>query len=76
MNDSVDGQTALHWASQTGSVQACRLLIENGARISAKNKHGRSALMMSVSGGFQELTDYFLRFDIDLNDRDIRGDTG
>ena len=76
VNDSVDGQRALHWASQTGSVTACRLLIQNGAEIAATNKHGRTALMMSVSGGFQDLTNYFLNFDLDLNARDTRGDTG
>ena len=66
----------MHWAAQNGSLEICRLLIRNGAKVNCKNDHLVTPLMMAVSNNHFSLVEYFLSKNADLAARSIRGDSG
>jgi ankyrin repeat protein len=47
---NANGQTALHLATQRGSVKVVRFLADHGAKMDMKNKQGRTALDIAQAG--------------------------
>lgn len=46
-----DGQTPLYWAALRGDYQALSLLIEAGANVNARNRHGARILTAAIKSG-------------------------
>lgn len=46
------GQSALGWAAQRGHLEICKLLLDKGADINAKNSQGRTALMEATEPSY------------------------
>jgi len=63
----VDGVTALTVAAQKGHLEVCKLLLENGADIHAKDDEDRTALLMAVAGNFGELATLLISKGADPN---------
>ncbi|GLJ22090.1 hypothetical protein SUGI_0414130 [Cryptomeria japonica] len=51
------GRTALHGASEKGDVDACELLIDHGALVTARDKMGMTALHYAFEGGVDKVKD-------------------
>lgn len=56
-----DVSTPLIHASHGNHLTTVKLLLENGADVAAKNRHGRSALYWSAYNGNKEMRDFILR---------------
>lgn len=52
-----NGWTPLMWASQAGSVEVCRCLLEHGAALDLTNSHGATALYVACYNGRTEVVD-------------------
>ncbi len=55
--DSINGRTPLHWASIKGYQDICRMLIESGGDMNAKDAQGRSALAYADKYGHKRISD-------------------
>ena len=47
----VDGTTALHWAAHHDDLEAARLLLKAGAKVSAANRYGVTPLSLACTNG-------------------------
>ncbi|KAJ4461654.1 putative Protein S-acyltransferase 24 [Paratrimastix pyriformis] len=54
------GQRPLHWAALTGNIQICKLLLDNGADVDARDNNGYTSLIVAVQHGFLMLVQYLL----------------
>jgi ankyrin repeat protein len=57
VNLEKEGWTALTIASWNGDKEMVKLLIENGADMSMKNKYGKTALMLALEGEHKEVVE-------------------
>ena len=55
------GRTLLFLATQCGNVDVARVLVENGARLTARNFDGRTVLHLACQMGNHDLVDIFLK---------------
>jgi len=55
------GLTPLHWSARKGHVEACNLLIRNGANINAKTTYGYTPLMWAARKGHSQVVKLLVR---------------
>ena len=71
------GQTPIHYASFVGNIKIIKLLIQNGADISAKTNNGLDVLHLSIMG--DKITSFFYfseKYKINyINSKDIKENT-
>lgn len=53
------GATALHYASECGHLEVCRLLLDHSARL-LKNEHGLTPVMQAAERTHEEVVEMFL----------------
>jgi ankyrin repeat protein len=73
--DVLGGGTILLRAADEGNTEAVRLLLEHGADGSVKNDQGIAPLMVACKGGHWEVADMLFDYDVDVNERDAKGNT-
>jgi len=66
------GETALMLASEKGHVSVVSVLLNNGADMSATDKHERHAMMKAAENGHIEVVKYFLDNGADVDMKDGR----
>jgi len=54
VNASIDGRHPIHYASDYGQHDVIKYLLDNGADVNAKDKHGISALLAAIWEGHTE----------------------
>ncbi|KAH7307940.1 ankyrin repeat-containing domain protein [Rhexocercosporidium sp. MPI-PUGE-AT-0058] len=69
------GWEAIHYASQKGSLQLVRSLLDKGAGIDATDSNGRTPLSYAAQGGHLELCQFLLEKGANVNAIDGRGVT-
>jgi uncharacterized protein len=62
-----DGSTALHWAAERDDLDSAELLIEAGARVSAKTREGVTPLQLAAINGSAAMLGRLLRAGADAN---------
>ncbi|PNJ89417.1 ANKRD1 isoform 2 [Pongo abelii] len=67
--------TAIHWASRGGNLDVLKLLLNKGAKISARDKLLSTALHVAVRTGHYECAEHLIACEADLNAKDREGDT-
>ena len=67
--DRYTGKTALHLAAANGSVPCARVLLGAGAELDAQDTRGNTPLMMSVFGGYLEMTSMLVSLGSSVNTR-------
>ena len=74
------GNTALHWAALTGSIEAAKLLVAAGADAKIKNQAGHDSIYQAEAAGHEGLVEYLLQtvaFDDDNEEVSVTaGETG
>ena len=50
--------TALMYAAKNGDLEMTKLLVEEGAQVTLRNKEGKTASMLSYENGHQEVFEY------------------
>jgi len=68
-------QTPLHVAAHEGHKYVARLLLEHGAVVNARDKHGFTPLYYAVGGGHIDIVSILLEHGADVNARDKSGNT-
>ena len=69
--EDLDGNTALSWAAELGSVEAIRVLLDAGASVNHQNETGQPPLMRSVLAGHEAAVAELARKSfLNLKDRD------
>lgn len=53
--DLANGNTALMLAAKNGHVDCCQLLVERGADLSARNRHGETSIDVALAAGHAEV---------------------
>ena len=67
------GQTPLHYASFVGNIRLIKLLIQNGADISAKTNNGFNVLHLSIMGNKVSPFFYFIeKYNMNINSKDSK----
>ena len=67
------GQTPLHYASFVGNIKLIKLIIQNGADISAKTNNGFNVLHLSIMGNKVSPFFYFIqKYNMDINSKDSK----
>ncbi|XP_013774070.1 myotrophin-like [Limulus polyphemus] len=51
INQAIDGRPPIHYASDYGQTEVVNYLLEKGADVNAKDKHGISALLAAIWEG-------------------------
>ena len=70
------GQTPLHYASFVGNIKLIKLLIQNGADISAQTNNGFNVLHLSIMGNKISPFYYFIqKFNVNINSKDSKENT-
>ena len=69
------GGTALHWAAITGQAEAIRLLLEQGANVTAADRDGATALHAAAFLGHVEAVQVLLDHGAEVNAANHRGVT-
>ncbi|MEJ1276444.1 ankyrin repeat domain 1 (cardiac muscle) [Cricetulus griseus] len=67
--------TAIHWACRGGNLDVLKLLLNKGAKISARDKLLSTALHVAVRTGHYECAEHLIACEADLNAKDREGDT-
>ena len=70
-----DGYTPLMAAAAFGRQQTVNVLLEQGAKVNARDIDGQTALMKAVAYSQTQVVDILLGAGADINVRDIRGNT-
>jgi len=70
-----DRTTLLHWATEKGSVDLARLLIEYGADVKAQDKYQLTSLHLAVRSGSVDLTRLLIEHGADVTAQNGRGST-
>ena len=70
------GQTPLHYASFVGNIKLIKLLIQNGADISAETNNGFNVLHLSIMGNKISPFYYFIqKYNVNINSKDSKENT-
>ncbi len=67
--------TPLHEAAAMGHLEVARLLLERGADVNAKNKHGFTPLHFAAGIGHTDVAKLLLEHGADVNAKDEHGRT-
>jgi uncharacterized protein len=70
-----DGETALHFAAETGKKELAELLLRAGASVNAKNDSKLTPLAIAVNHGHVEVAKLLIAGGADLESRDFHGTT-
>jgi len=70
-----DGMTALHWAALGDDIEMVRLLLGNGARVSASNRYGVTPLSLAALNGSATMIEVLLAAGADPDTVVSRGQT-
>ena len=73
LGGSEDGWTCLMIAARYGHLDICRLLIDKGAQVTAKDKNGNTPLHCAAYQGHVEIVRLLCDHGADVEARDIRG---
>ncbi|GBM77471.1 Ankyrin-3 [Araneus ventricosus] len=68
-----NGQTLLHHAAVSGSLEIFKRLIEKGAAINCKDSTGAKPIHIAAREGHQDIVEYFLTEGLDIDDRGENG---
>ena len=71
----IDSTTALMKAAKYGHFDLVKMLLEKGAQINKRNRHGNTALMFAVQNNQTEIVKQLLEAGSDINDKNILGYT-
>ena len=58
-NNDMDGNTALHYVSSYGKVEAVEVLLKNGAKVNLQNNRGDTPLHRASSKGHKQVASLF-----------------
>ncbi len=70
-----DKTTELMWAVRQGSYGVASILLENGADVNARDKHGNTALMKAVLGNYYVIARLLLEKGADIDAKNDSGHT-
>ena len=70
-----DGNTPLHWASETGNLEVVKCLIENKANLEAKGRAGYTPLHLATINGHPEIAKVLIEKGVDLNAKGLFDNT-
>jgi ankyrin repeat protein len=73
-----DGNTPLHYTILYNNIEACTILLNNGADINIKDKNNNTALHLAISADNMEIINLLLNTEnqkIDINSQNNMGDT-
>ena len=73
MSYELGGYTCLMEAAFNGHLDVCRLLIDKGAHIEAKNRYGRTPLHYAAANGHHEIVRLLYDLGADIEARDDEG---
>ncbi len=71
--DMFGGNTGLHWAAREGLSEMARLLLDNGARVEARNDEGQTPLHWAAAHGRKALLVTLIAHDANVNAIDRAG---
>jgi ankyrin repeat protein len=71
--DMFGGNTGLHWAARQGLSEMARLLLENGARVDARNDAGETPLHWAAAHGQKALLVTLIAYKANVNAIDRAG---
>lgn len=74
--DDFWGDTALGIAASYNKKEICETLLDAGANLFFRDKHGSTPFMSTASNGYEELMKLFISRGSDVNERDAKGETG
>lgn len=60
VNESVSGRPPMHHAADGGHVDILELLVESGANVDEKDKHGMTPLLSAIFEGHKDCVEYLL----------------
>ena len=71
-NEWLDGEAPIHFAAMRRRLKAVEILLDHGADIDAKNKHGKTAYVHAARRGFNEVAQLLAHrgADTSMNDAD------
>lgn len=72
---TMDGSTALNWASYIGNVEIIRILCDSGANIESKCDAGESSLMKASEHGHIDCCKLLLERGANIDSKDVNGMT-
>jgi ankyrin repeat protein/serine/threonine protein kinase len=72
---TMNGRTALMYASSEGNVDVMRLLVDGGANVNAVKEYGKTALMSASKRGNMDVVRLLVNGGADMNAVDISGKT-
>jgi ankyrin repeat protein len=58
-----DGKTPLHFASQSGNVEAIRLLLKKGADLTAQDKNGQTPSQCASATGHRHVVQFLSQYE-------------
>lgn len=70
-----DGTTLLHWAADTNSTAAAKVIIDSGGKINARNKKGITPLHIAASLGNTEVANLLIHSGASVSAKDNHGRT-
>lgn len=59
-NGSDDRKSALHIAANWGHLESAKILLKNGARINARDLHGKTPLQLAISEGGEKMEQFLI----------------
>lgn|GEM_PF-1600591 len=71
----VNGTTLLHWAADTNSTTAAKVIMASGGIVNARNRKGVTPLQVAASLGNTEVADLLIRSGASLSVKDNQGRT-
>lgn len=70
-----NGWTPLHYACQSGDLEAVKILVESNSKLDSYSNNKRTPLHFACSGNFPEIVEYLLNSSADPNFKDSLGCT-
>jgi ankyrin repeat protein len=71
--DRVARRTALHWAAAVGNLHAVRILATAGARLEARDRHGRTPLFLAAHERHHDVAAHLVACGADTTVTDYQG---
>jgi ankyrin len=69
------GNTALHWAAESGQLEVVEWLVEKGSPIEALNNKRQTPILLSLKNGHLDIFDYLYEKDASLEQSDTAGNS-